>query len=1125
MRSQRSRSTRLVSLVLGTCCALASCSVAPVQAEIDFEREIAPIFAAHCLDCHNADTREMGLRLDHPSALRGGDSGEPLVIAGDPDASHLIQVLTDPDSDIQMPPDGESPDPAEIELLRRWIREGAVWPGGDESGETEPLPWSFQRLKASAVPTEGSVEDRGVIDRWLTTAQRQRGVNAVRQEHPREWLIRASLVVTGLRPEAWDLAAFEADSRPDAVERAIDRLLASPAMGERWGRHWLDVARFAETSGFETNVPRADAFPYRDWVIRAFDEDRSVASFVRDQIAGDSTGADEATGFLVGGAWDQVKSSDPVLTNMQRQDELADMINTTGTAFLGLTLGCARCHNHKFDPISQKDYYALQAIFVGVQHGSRPFEVAVDPQERQRIQHYREQVARLEARLESHERIETPVVSPQSQWIDEDLTAPEISATRALGWTEHLKASRGVGTLVDSSQRGGSRDPGNASRHPNLGGATYRWWDTESGRPIVRYHLGATGAIRLWASWGCGWETHCQDAIYAFDADGDWQTADDRVNLATVDQRHFADGSVAPQGMPLHSGLLDLGVVQATESSTLFVVSGNTGTAITTDVVIVEPVLENVTLVPSPALRSPIVSTQNELRFPPVMANRVRMVIEAAGGSEPCLDEFEVWTAGSPSINVAAASRGAIATSAGDLQGYAIHRLEHVNDGQYGNDHSWISATADRGMIEIEWPETVSIDRIVWGRDRSGGFKDRTATRWSIQVSTQEGSWQTIAEHRHHVATSVPGPWRVDRHRGMGSAEAVEINDLYAELDQYLEQLDAVATEQATVYAGTFTTPPTVYRLYRGDAMQPREEVSPSVPDSLVPSVGALSGNWDIEASRRRALADWLASPNQSLVWRVMANRLWHWTFGRGIVSTPSDLGVNGAPCDHPELLDHLAISLRDADSFKWVLRQLLVSQAFRRSASFDSQSVRLDADAITLWRFPSRRLEAEAIRDTLFQSVGNLDRRRFGPGYSVFEPNDNYVRNYIPRTQFTPETWRRMVYMTKVRMEQDPIFGLFDVPDGGQVCPKRTVSTSPLQALNLLNAPFVVDQASRLVEELEREFADDLEGAIREAFVRVLQRTCDDTELAAARQLVAQHGLAPLCRALWNANEFVTVP
>src|SRR5205814_909204 len=175
----------------------------------------------------------------------------------------------------------------------------------------------------------------------------------------------------GLPPTPADVQAFEQDKSPDAYEKVVDCLLASPRYGERWAQHWLDAVRFAESHGFEMNQPRTNAWRYRDYVINALNADKPYDRFVLEQFAGDVFGEDAATGFLVAGPWDQVKSPDPVLTAAQRADELHDMVSTTGSAFLGLTVGCARCHNHKFDPIPQTDYYAIKAVFEGVEHGER----------------------------------------------------------------------------------------------------------------------------------------------------------------------------------------------------------------------------------------------------------------------------------------------------------------------------------------------------------------------------------------------------------------------------------------------------------------------------------------------------------------------------------------------------------------------------------------------------------------------------------------------------------------------------------------------------------------------------------------------------------------------------------
>ncbi|MFM8400932.1 MAG: DUF1549 domain-containing protein, partial [Pirellula sp.] len=214
---------------------------------------------------------------------------------------------------------------------------------------------------------------------------------------------RLFLVAIGVPPTPEEVSLFCNDSSLDAYEKLVDRTLSDPRYGERLARHWFDVIRFAESNGFETNRVRYNAWPFRDFVIRAFNQDMPYSEFVTKQIAGDALGEDLATGFLVAGTYDIVKSPDVNLTLMQRQDELADLINTTGTAFLGLTLGCARCHDHKFDPVSQKDFYSLQAIYAGVNFGDRNLPSESSPEQSKRLDQIATDIRKLQKQIETIE--------------------------------------------------------------------------------------------------------------------------------------------------------------------------------------------------------------------------------------------------------------------------------------------------------------------------------------------------------------------------------------------------------------------------------------------------------------------------------------------------------------------------------------------------------------------------------------------------------------------------------------------------------------------------------------------------------------------------------------------------
>lgn len=342
---------------------------------VDFERDVRPILEARCFSCHGAETSEAGLRLDLESRLRkGGDSGEPAVLPGQGETSYLVRLVAGAEPERAMPPDEEPLSDEQIGILRAWIDQGAAWTGpGQASAEAdlEDLPWSFQELAKSPPPALASEWCANPVDAFILQGLRSKGLEPSPSANRRTLVRRLYLDALGLPPTPEVIERFESDTRPDAYRRLVEQVLASPHFGERWARHWLDVVRFAESDGLETNHERPKAYHYRDYVIGAMNADLPYDRFVLEQLAGDAVGVDAATGFLVGGPRDIVRSPDITLTKMQRQDELADMVNTTGTAFLGMTIGCARCHNHKFDPISQRDYFAVQAVFAGVRHGER----------------------------------------------------------------------------------------------------------------------------------------------------------------------------------------------------------------------------------------------------------------------------------------------------------------------------------------------------------------------------------------------------------------------------------------------------------------------------------------------------------------------------------------------------------------------------------------------------------------------------------------------------------------------------------------------------------------------------------------------------------------------------------
>jgi hypothetical protein len=305
--------------------------------------------------------------------------------------------------------------------------------------------------------------------------------------------------------------------------------------------------------------------------------------------------------------------------------------------------------------------------------------------------------------------------------------------------------------------------------------------------------------------------------------------------------------------------------------------------------------------------------------------------------------------------------------------------------------------------------------------------------------------------------------------------------------------------------------------------MQPREQVAPDVPAVF----GLLSLESTLpEADRRRALAEWLVNPANPLTPRVIVNRVWQHHFGTGLVATPSDFGAMGVGPTHPELLDWLAATFVEHGwSLKHLHRLILTSNTYQQSNRPNARHLAADAGSRLLWRFPSRRLDTEPIRDSILHVSGALDLTMGGPGFSVFKPNDNYVRVYDAKEEWGPAEWRRMIYVHRVRMAQDGVFGAFDCPDAGQPAPRRGRSTTAIQALNLFNSTFMTQQAELFAERVRRDVGDDLDAQISRAFQLALGREPSDSERGGAREAAREFRLAAVCRALYNSNEFLLLP
>ncbi len=928
------------------------------------EPEATELIRKNCLACHDARAKMGGLVLDsREAALKGGVSG-PAIVPGDADASLAAQKVREG----KMPAGNPLP-LAGRELFARWIDAGAPWTrtlAAAERKRADKTWWSLQPLKKAAppdvpgIPTEWS---QTAIDRFVYAGLVTKGLKPSPPADRRTLIRRVTFDLTGLPPAPEDVEAFAVDSRDDAYERLIDRLLASPAYGERWGRHWMDVIRFGESHGYEQNHLRPNAWPFRDYVIRSFNEDKPFDRMVLEHLAGDQVAPGDpdvevGTGFLVAGPHDTVGNQSLAARLQQRADDLDDMVNAAASAFLGLTVSCAKCHDHKFDPILQADYYRLQAVFSGVVHGERDLAPA-------------EERGRREQALKP---------------LEESLRKAEER-------------------IAEMRKAAGPR------------------MEAEKPAILARYRPA-----------------------------------------------------------------------------------------------------------PDPKL--------TEERFAATPARYVRLRILATSSlasSQPRaagLDEIEVWTAGEPGRNVALASQGSRvrATSTRRAEGNEnAYAPQFLIDGKF--DQQWFAADANPVEITVALARTVEIGRVSWSRDRTGGsqgkFDGPVPSLYEIEVSPDGENWKKVAtsEGRLPVATAEqeelvlldvfdPGQQR----------EWKELQQRRSELKSRIAALPKLRS----AYIGRFEQPSEPsYLLKRGSVLDRGEVIAPG---SLSTLSGALEGfQLDAkapESERRLALARWITDPRNPLTPRVLANRVWQHHFGRAIAGTPSDFGFNGERPANPELLDYLAGRLLELGwRLKPLHKEILLSAAYRQSSAFEAESAAVDNEARYLWRFPPQRLGAEAVRDSILAVSGKLNRQMGGEGFRLYRYTVDNVATYFPAATFGEETYRRSVYHQAARSVRAELLGQFDCPDSSLPEPKRIVTTSPLQALSLMNNSFMMDQARYFAERLEREAGRGKTAAqIDLAFRLAFGRWAVDEEKRAAAVLISRHGLAAFCRALFSANEFVYV-
>jgi hypothetical protein len=962
-------------------------------APIRYARDIRPILANRCFKCHGPDeaARQGKLRLDTPEGATA-PRRHPAIVPGDPAASELLARVTaaDPD-DLMPPPDAKLPalTAAEVELLRNWIAQGATW---EEH-------WSFV---APVDRTPPAVLDhtwaRGPIDSWVLARLDAEGLKPAPQAPGPTLLRRASLDLIGLPPTIEEQDAFLADTSalgPDlAYERAVDRLLASDRYGEKWARWWLDLARYADSMGYEKDRGRT-IWPYRDWVIRALNADMPFDRFTELQLAGDmmpaSSDAQTQDNLLATAFHRNTMTNDEGGTDDEefRVAAIVDRVNTTMEVWQGLTMACAQCHTHKYDPLPQKDYYKVFAIFNNTEDADRPDDAPlvpyIDDASRAKAGELDGQIARLEA------------------WV-----------------------------VAEAAQRTETREQrtGSDTRSEQAGDG-----DAESQRTPDQLGL-EVPRDRVWI--------------------------DDVLPPGAVEH---LEGAPSPSGWPWIDAVPETApAVGAAPGAVIAPAHGTRSFGATFPGQGQQFITDAFPPLPVGAGDSLFVSVWLDPANPP----KTIMLQWFAG--QAGWEHRAYW--GDPSIHYGGAEGSSARLRRGDLP----------------EPGRWVRLEIPAADLALEgenitgWAFSQLGGRVLW--DAAGV---RTTHAWADSYLASFDAWLPLARANEgrglpdDVRPAVTKPpadvtpedltkLRAYYLRNVHEATRLRLAPREAELSSVRRERDMVLSRGARVPVmhELASDRRTTHRFERGSFLSPAEEIEPGVPEILCDkAVNERPRN-------RRELAAWLASPQNPLTARVIANRIWEQLFGIGIVETLEDFGTQGSPPSHPELLDHLAISLRQHSwSLKSLLREIVTSATYRQTSAAPDELFARDPYNRLLARGARFRLDGETIRDQALAASGLLSPKMYGP--PVYPPQPDGLWNMVI---YSGDRWdtsqgddrhRRGLYTFWRRTVPYPSMTTFDAPSREFCVSRRIRTNTPLQAYVTLNDPAFVECAAALAQETER--------------------------------------------------------
>ncbi|MDA1314488.1 MAG: PSD1 and planctomycete cytochrome C domain-containing protein [Acidobacteria bacterium] len=1064
--------------------------------QIDFfEKKIRPVLAEQCYACHSAKTAAMGeLRLDTKAALLEGGSRGPAIVPGSPEGSLLLKAVSYRDVDLKMPPSGKLNE-QQIADLSEWIRIGAPDPRAEDAGGAAPPAtmdieqgrrfWSFQPIQDHAPP---AVNDEGWartgIDNFILHRLEQEGLEPARPAGKRTLLRRVTFDLIGLPPTPKEVEDFLADDSPEAYARVVERLLASPHYGERWARHWLDLVRYAETNGHEFDNDKLDAWRYRDYVIRAFNDDLPYDQFMREQIAGDlladprltADGASFAAAVGTGFYWFGEVLNSATDSEKARADQVDNQIDVMGKTFLGLTVACARCHDHKFDPIPTADYYAL----AGVMHSTDIREVVIDSP----------------GRATEISAIADKIVTVNEE-ISELLEAvPDLLAARLAA---DLMAAAELLLSEDSSLGG---DATRQARAEQLGHAL-----EDPAHPFHPFIRIAQTIARGEAAGFVSAAEKVRAAISAQRAEDAGERGD--IEFEDFEKPGFAGWSLSGQafgGDARHRTAPNLPLAEYRgEGVADSYRDGSDG--------FVGSMTSRKFRMPKRWLHVRLAGREGKLDRSGYADVRLTLVadgyksrsfVPTAGG------RFE-WQSAAMTTQFERLCYFELVDR--DRQGHIVVDRIVISDSQEpppdGKLDDGVEALLDR-------PDIRSLDGLA------------SAYQRLFESATQQAQ---SGRDAGRLPAALRPTTTAEESAGLLPESAQR---KLRKLQDTRGRLEESIPASAFAMSSQDEAPHDIRIHVRGNHKNLGEEVQRGflgvISSAAVERGASGSGRFQIAAELTRS--------DNPLPARVMVNRIWQHHFGEGIVRSPDNFGKTGERPTHPEVLDYLARQFIGSGwSVKAMQRLMVLSSTYRMSSAPSAEARSADPGNRLLQHMPVRRLEAEVIRDALLAVSGSLDRTLYGPSVMPHISEHQDGRGKPSQPGPLDGDRRRSLYVSVRRNFLTPLLLAFDYPLPTSTIGRRNTSTVPSQALMMMNNEFVAFEARRWADAVLGEKTDPRQR-IAEMFVRAYGRQPEARETDQALTFLAEQAgrydgagtgdpraWADLAHVLLNGAEFIFIP